>query len=102
MAIRRSDPVVANLEAIRSTDGRFEQRFIYESPIITIEPNGDDQVLQTRPPAFVEVEAEVSRIVAQGETNCADEPSGIKIERHVHGRLLCGVGSKGSSLQMSW
>ena len=60
VAIRRSDPVVANLEAIRSTDGRFEQRFIYESPIITIEPNGDDQVLQARPPAFVEVEAVVA------------------------------------------
>src|SRR5271167_989693 len=71
MAIRRAAPAVANLETIRSTNDRFEQRFIEESPIITIEPHCDDKILQAHPTAFVEVEAEVCRIVTQGETDCA-------------------------------
>jgi len=63
VAIRRSNSAVANVETIHPFDNRSERRFIDERPIVTIEPNRDDQILQVRPAFIGEVESESSWIV---------------------------------------
>jgi hypothetical protein len=82
MAVRRADSAFANLETIRATNVRFEQRFIEESPIIAIEPQGKNQIRQRCPTLLVEVQAELRRIVAQGKTDRADEFLAIKNLTH--------------------
>jgi hypothetical protein len=81
-----ANSAVAEFKSIHAKDSCFDKRFIDEGPIVALEANRDDQVLEARPAFFVEVQAEMRGIMAQGKRHRADEAP--LIEAGVHGDVL--------------